>query len=159
MLDPLFQIADAVVADLESVRESFGTAFTLDRDYLPTWDLRGEKEAENRKPKVLVSPIADEGEDESRGSYRHEGTIFITVGAYVGSEKGHADVIVKLAGDIAKRYRAHSTPPMRVLIYDTNQQAIILNVTRPAIFDVEQLRSFGTLLSGVQLTVRFDEEI
>lgn len=154
-MDPLIQIADAVVADLDTVKAALGVEFTVERNYAPTWDPAEHTPAENRQARVYVAPVADEGEDDSRSNYTHRSTIQIVVGAFASESRDHRDQLITLGGEIAKRYRTHAN---RALTYDTDKQALVLAVSRPAVYDVDTLRADGALLGAINLTVRFDEE-
>lgn len=158
-MDELIQIAAAIAADLESVRDQLGVPFDVERSYLPTWDVAQQTQQQNEKPKVFVAPIAEEGEQASRSDYTRRPTVQIVVGAMTGPDRGRVDQIVTLGAAIARRYRATSTAPKRQITFDpAKNPAVILEVARPAVYDPEQLRTNGLAVGAINLTIRFDEE-
>lgn len=154
-MDVLTQLAEAVVKDLATGKDQLGLPFEVERSYAPEWDPAKHTEAENSKARVYVAAIAEEGEDASRGSYTRRAIVQIVVGAWVSTSLDHCDQLVALAGAIAARYREHAN---RTLTYDSTEKATIINIDRPAVYDVEQLRTNGAFLGAINLTIRVDEE-
>ncbi len=152
-MDPLFAIADAVVSDLETVKNGpLGLAFFVMRDEIPDWELSRHTPEENNAARVYVATIAEEGEHDTRAEFAHRATVQLAVGAWKCVDKSHRDQLSSLAQAIANRYRHRDT---RTLTYASDQLAIITNAVRNTIYDAELLRSEGAFMGSINLTVEF----
>lgn len=153
-MDPLLQIADAVVADLASIKDALSPAFDVEREYVPTWDPARKPESENSKPKVYVSAVAEESDLATRDSTENNVTVQIVIGAWTQT-RAAADAVCGLQAAIAARYRKDAH---RRLTYDntTLDWGIVTAVNRVAVYDAEQFRA-GLTIGAVNLLVRYWE--
>lgn len=154
-MDPLLAIADAVVADLDSVKGELGVPFDVERGYAPTWDPAEKPRVANEKAQVVVAGTAVESELSSRSEAEHNATIQIVAGAWTLTSREAADGIVGLLGAIASRYLQQDK---RAVGYATGKEALITAAVRVAVYDVEQFRQ-GLTIGAVNLTVRYWDSI
>lgn len=151
-MDPLIQIADAVVADLETVKNGpLGLVFEVTRDEIPTWETSQHKADANAKARVYVAATGEEGDHDSRSAYRHEATVKLAVGAWTCVNRDHRDQLSALANAIAERYRNVETRNVPF----GDDVATVLNAQRTIVYDFDLLRSDGAYMGNIDLTVEF----
>jgi hypothetical protein len=151
-MDPLIQIADAVVADLETVQSgSLGLVFEAVRDEIPAWDTSSNKATENSKARVYAAATGEEGEHDSRAEYLHRATVKLAVGAWTCLHRDHRDQLSALANAIAERYRHVA---YRNLTFEGGE-AYITNAQRTIVYDGDLLRSEGAYMGNIDLTIEF----
>lgn len=153
-MDPLLLIADAIVADLETVKNGpLGLSFVVEREEIPDWDPSKHTPEQNSVARVYVATTAEEGEHDSRAEFAHRATVQLAIGAWKCVDKGHRGQLSALAQAIANRYRQKTYRDLTVA--GIVGPATITNAVRSIIYDADLLRSEGAFMGSINLTVEF----